>query len=64
MKTIPENVTCIKSVYLVSKETFIRRVCFNLQQHKYFDRFIMTLIFFSSIKLATDTYMKDVPEDS
>jgi len=41
-----------------------RRVCFNLHMHKYFDRFIMLLIFLSSLKLATDTYMKDVAEDS
>ena len=41
-----------------------RKVCFNLQKHKYFDRFIMLLIFLSSLKLATDTYMGGYSKES
>ena len=39
-------------------------ICFNLQKHKYFDRFIMLLIFLSSLKLATDTYMGGYSKES
>ena len=41
-----------------------RRICYNLQKHKYFDRFIMALIFLSSLKLATDTYLDVYDKDS
>ena len=41
-----------------------RKICFNVQKHKYFDRFIMALIFLSSLKLATDTYMGGFDEES
>ena len=32
---------------------------YNIQKHKFFDQFIMLLIFLSSMKLATDTYMTE-----
>ena len=52
-------------MYLFGKHTKFRRLCFNLQKHKQFDRIIMLLIFLSSLKLATDTYMtdEDFPKD-
>ena len=39
-------------------------MCYFLQKHKWFDRVIMLLIFLSSLKLATDTYMDGLSEDS
>lgn len=39
-------------------------MCYFLQKHKWFDRVIMLLIFLSSLKLATDTYMDGLPADS
>ena len=63
-KPLPEPIRCNKSLYLVQRDTMFRRICYNLQLHKYFDRFIMLLIFLSSLKLATDTYMTDLEADS
>ena len=63
-KPIDESVECQRSIYLINRETYFRRLCFNVQKHKYFDRIIMLLICLSSIKLATDTYMDGLSEDS
>ena len=52
-----EVVECERAIYLIRRETYFRKICFNLQKHKYFDRIIMLLIVLSSVKLATDTYM-------
>ena len=75
-RPLDEKITCVKSLYLFGKDTktstekwswdiSFRRLCFNVQKHKQFDRIIMLLIFLSSLKLATDTYMtsEDFPED-
>ena len=61
---IDESVACQNSVYLLNRNTNFRILCYNLQQHKYFDRVIMTLIALSSLKLATDTYMDGLPAES
>ena len=63
-KDLDPSVEAVKSLYLFHKDSMFRRVCFNLQKHKYFDRFIMALIFLSSLKLATDTYMGGYDEES
>ena len=62
---IPDTVEAESSLYLFSRGSRFRRFCYNLQRHKQFDRIIMLLIFLSSLKLATDTYMtsEDFPED-
>ena len=63
-KPIDPHVQCRKSLYLIPRETMFRRIMYNLQKHKYFDRFIMLLIFLSSLKLATDTYLVNYPPES
>jgi hypothetical protein len=64
-KPILESIECESSLYLFARRNPFRRLCYNLQRHKQFDRIIMVLIFLSSLKLATDTYMTsdDFPED-
>ena len=61
---INETIECDNAIYMFNRGTPFRRLCFNLQKHSYFDKFIMFLIFLSSLKLATDTYMHILPEDS
>ena len=46
---IPKEVECLCSVYLFHKDGAFRKTCYFIQQHRYFDRFIMALIAFSSI---------------
>ena len=64
-KPVKKKVKAEKSLYLFEKRSAFRRLCFNVQKHKKFDQFIMALIFLSSLKLATDTYMTpdDYPKD-
>ena len=54
---IDDSVECENSVYLVPRASLIRRLCYNISKHKYFDNSILVLIALSSLKLATDTYM-------
>ena len=61
---IDDSVEAEKSIYMFDRNKYFRKLCYNLQKHRYFDRFIMTLIFLSSLKLATDTYMNDLDADS
>jgi hypothetical protein len=63
-KKIDPSVECQNSIYLFDRNKRIRVLCYNLQKHKYFDRTIMTLIAFSSLKLATDTYMEGLSPES
>ena len=56
---LDSTIVCKKSLYLFERTTPFRRFCYNLQKHKLFDNFIMFLIFLSSMKLATDTYMTE-----
>ena len=46
---IPDEVECLNSVYLFHRDGAFRKTCYYIQQHRYFDRFIMVLIAFSSI---------------
>ena len=63
-KRIDPSVECQNSIYLFDRNKRFRILCYNLQKHKYFDRTIMTLIAFSSLKLATDTYMDGLSPES
>lgn len=64
-RSIDPSVTCQMSLYTFDREdSQFRKMCYFLQKHKWFDRVIMLLIFLSSLKLATDTYMDGLSEDS
>ena len=63
-RKIDATVQAENALYCFHRRSKFRLLCYNVQKHKYFDRFIMTLIFLSSLKLATDTYMNDLAEDS
>lgn len=59
---IPEEIECENSVYLFSRDGWLRKTCYYVQQHRYFDRFIMGLIALSSLQLAFETYIQGRPE--
>ena len=64
-RNIDQSVSCQRSLYTFDREdSKFRKMCYFLQKHKWFDRVIMLLIFLSSLKLATDTYMDGLEEDS
>lgn len=46
---LPSEIECENSVYLFNREGIFRKTCYYIQQHQYFDRFIMLLITLSSI---------------
>ena len=56
------DIKCESSLYLFSKQNIIRIFCYRMTNHKFWDRFVMGLIFFSSVKLAVDTYLTDDSE--
>ena len=57
---VPAEVTCENAIYLFNRRGIFRRTCFFVQQHRYFDRFIMLLIAISSLQLAFETYIQDL----
>jgi len=64
MKINGDKVQCLRSLYMLPRTSIFRELCYNVQGHPYFERFIMTLIALSSLKLAVDTYMNDFAADS
>ena len=54
---IPVQIECQKSIYVFNRKGIFRRTCYYVQQHRYFDRFIMLLIVVSSLQLAFETYI-------
>ena len=62
-RPIDNQVKCDKAIYILSRSSLFRRICYNLQKHRHFENFIMFLIAASSLKLATDTYTRQLPTD-
>lgn len=60
---IPVEIECENSIYLFNRKGRFRKICYYIQQHRYFDRFIMILIAVSSLQLAFETYIQDLPKD-
>ena len=54
---VPPEIQCKKSIYLFDRSGKFRRICHYLQNHRYFERFIMFLIVISSLQLALETYI-------
>ena len=62
-RPIDNSIECDKAIYLLPRHSPFRKFCYNLQKHRHFENFIMFLIAASSLKLATDTYTRRLPED-
>ena len=56
-----EGVECVRSFYIFHYNNFIRRICYKMTNHWLFENVVIALIIASSIKLAYDTYIIDVP---
>ena len=52
-----KHICCEESFYIFNKQNFIRIICFRIVKHKYFDKAVMYMIFFSSLKLVVETYI-------
>ena len=53
------DINCESSFYLFSKQNTFRISCYRMINHRHWDNFVIWLIFFSSVKLALDTYLSD-----
>ena len=58
------EVKCKVSFYLFNKRNRVRWFLFRVSKHNYFERVILGLIVVSSLKLAIDSYMMDLPSTS
>ena len=54
-----ENVFCLNSFYLFSKDNPFRILVYRLISHRYFDTFMICVLVFSSLLLVFDTYLED-----
>ena len=62
-KNVGPEIHAEKSIYLFGRHTIFRRNVHFVQKHRYFDRFIMLLIALSSVKLAMESYLVNLPEE-
>ena len=60
---IPNTIECKNSFYIFNRNGILRRTCYFVQNHRYFDRFIMFLIAVSSLQLAFETYLQGYEKD-
>jgi hypothetical protein len=58
------GIQCERSLYIFSKQNWIRLFMYKLSKHKLFDNVIMALIALSSLKLAVDSYLASFAPDS
>ena len=56
---VKAGIRCERSFFLFSKQSSIRRICFSLsvQHEDRFDGFILIIIIFGSVIIATETYL-------
>ena len=59
-----DGIYCVNSLYVFHKQSKIRLYSYKVYKHKYFDNFIMFLIFLSSVKLAVDSYLTGFSKES
>lgn len=59
-----EGVESELSLYIFHKQNIFRLLCYKIYKAKFFDNFIMFLIFLSSVKLAVDSYLTGLEKDS
>ena len=62
-KEVGNDIEAENSVYLFNRHGCFRRNVHFVEKHRYFERFIMLLIGLSSTKLATESYLVDLPKD-
>lgn len=53
------GIECERSLFLLKKNNFIRRIFYKMTNHYLFENVVLILIIFSSLKLAYDTYIID-----
>ena len=58
------GVFCERSFYLFHYKNIIRKGCYKMTNHYLFENVVLVLIITSSIKLAYDTYILDLPSDN
>lgn len=63
-KPLFEGIACYQSLWMFSKKSPLRIVCYRVVHSDLFENFILVLIMISSFKLALDTYFITDPEDS
>ena len=56
-KPLYQGVSCQNSLFLFSKTTLFRQMCYRIVHSTIFENFILFLIVMSSMKLAIDTYL-------
>ena len=54
-----DQIFCNYSLFIFSKDNILRKFCFSLYFHRYFDKFIILLIIISSGKLVVMTYLDE-----
>lgn len=52
-----ENIECKYSFFIFSRLNIIRKLCYRIVKHEYFESIILGAIILSSIKLVIDTYI-------
>ena len=62
-KEVGKEIEAENSIYLFNRNGCFRRNVHFIEKHRYFERFIMLLIGLSSTKLATESYLVDLPDD-
>lgn len=55
-----DTIYCMNSLYLFSKENPFRMIVHRILSHKGFDRFMLSILCFSSLLLVFDTYLDPI----
>ena len=55
---------CEKSFFLFTKHNYFRKNLYRIVTNTKFEGVVLVLIILSSLKLVTDTYLFDLPEDN
>jgi hypothetical protein len=63
-KMMYDGIKCEVAQYLFTKKNWFRTACYKLMKHKLFDNVIMLLIGLSSVKLALDSYLVYLDQES
>ena len=57
-----KDIECDKAFFIFKRTSCLRKFCYKVYTHRYFEKVILTLIVLSSFKLAADTYFLNIPE--
>lgn len=59
-----KDIRCTKSYYIFHYTNWVRLSCYKISTHRLFEKAILSLIFFSSMKLVYDTYILELDDDA